>query len=262
MDRLKIAVAARCFPGPLKRSLQVIAQSGARGVQFDARNELKSADFSETGRRQFLHFLDEVGLSVASLSFPSGRPLFDPEHLEARIAALKSVMQFSAQLKCRVVTLRVGRIPDDAALPSYKMLIDILNDLCRYGNHVGSTLAITPTSDSAEILKRLIVAVTEGPVGVNFDPAVFVMSGQDVIGSMRTLHDVLIHIQVRDAIRDIDGEGQEVPVGQGEVDWPHLLALIEESAYRGWLTADRTAGEDRAGDVIRAVEFLRQLAQG
>ena len=261
MDRFKIAVAARCFPGPLKNSLQVIARSGARGVQFDARNELKPADFSDTGRRQFLHHLDEIGLSVASLSFPTRKPLHDLEQLEARVAGIKRAMEFSAELKARIVTMRVGRIPDEPESEEFVILRDVLNDLCRHGNHVGTTIAITPSADSTESLKRLFATITTGPIGVNFDPANCIMSGQDVGTTMRALHDVLIHMQVRDAIRDIDGNGQEVPVGRGQVDWDEFLALVDETAYLGWLTADRAQGDDQAGDVMRAVQFIRQVAQ-
>jgi sugar phosphate isomerase/epimerase len=262
MQLLKIAAAAHCFPGDLKQSLQAIARIGVRGVQFDGRTELKPSEFSETGRRQLLHLLDELGLRVASLHFPARRALSDPQDLEARVAAVKRVMEFSAQLQARVVTLRVGRIPDDAESNPYVLLRDILNDLCRHGNHVGSTLAITPTSDSATTLRRLCSDVREGPIGVNFDPAVCVMSGLPVGETMRELHDLLVNVQVRDAIRDIDGGGQEVPVGRGEVDWQEFLALIEETSYRGWLVVDRTRGEDQAGDVTRAVQYLREVANG
>jgi sugar phosphate isomerase/epimerase len=262
MHALKFAVAAHCFPGPLKQSTSRIARTGARGVQYDSRNELKPSEFSETGRRQLLHMLDEVGLSIASLSFPTRRSLYDPQELEARVAAIKRVMEFSALVRAGVVTLRAGRIPDEPDSNAYLLLREVLNDLCRYGNRVGAMLALTPTSDSAAALRRIVTDVHEGPIGIHFDPAVFVMSGQSAGESMRALHELLVQIQVRDAIRDIDGSGQEVPVGRGEVEWEEFLALVEETHYRGWLTVDRTRGDDPAGDVIRAIEYLKEVAQG
>lgn len=262
MYALKFAVAAHCFGKELKPTLAAIARTDARGVQFDARDELKPSDFSDTGRRQLLHHLDEIGLSIASLRFSTRRALNDPQDLEARVAAIKRAMEFSAQLKARVVTIRAGRIPDDAESKPYILMRDVLNDLCRYGNHVGTTLALTPTSDSAATLRKMISDVREGPIGVHFDPAVFVMSSQAVGESMRALHDLLIQIQVRDAIRDIEGGGQETTVGRGEVDWEEFLALVEETLFRGWLVVDRTRGEDQAGDVMRAIQYLHNVAMG
>src|SRR5262245_2402745 len=85
MSPLRIALATRCLGLPLRGSLLAASSFGAAGVQLDVRDELKPGDLSETGRRQFLHQLEESGLSVASVAFPLRRALFDQEHLDARV---------------------------------------------------------------------------------------------------------------------------------------------------------------------------------
>jgi sugar phosphate isomerase/epimerase len=67
----------------------------------------------------------------------------------------------------------------------------------------------------------------------------------------------LIHVRVRDGLRDTDGAGVEVPVGRGEVDWDELLAALAEINFAGWMTPDRTSGEDMAADAARAVSYVR-----
>ncbi len=260
MIALRIAVAADCFPGPLKQRIFRMAQAGAQGVQFDARSELKPADFSATGRRALLHQLADAGLKVAGLSLPTRRPLYDSQQLDARMNAVKGALQFAAQLKAAAVILSTGRIPEDAESADYKLLCQLLNDLARYGNHVGAALSLTPSSHSATTLSSLIERVTDGPVGVSFDPASFVMTGHDPVESLSQLHALVNHVRVRDALRDLNGNGIETPVGRGEVEWDHVLAIVAQADYSGWFTADRTTGEDRAGDVVRAVEFLKRLS--
>ena len=262
MHSLHIAVATRRFLQPLKQSLQTAAKIGAGGVQLDVRNELKPAELSETGCRQLLHYLDELNLKLASLSFVSRRRLYDLDHLEARIEAIRTAMQLAYKMQARILTVQIGRIPQDPESPDSQTLREILNDLAKYGNHVGSTLLITPSGDSAESLMQLISTVTQGPIGINFDPAVFVFSRHDPLESLRVLHSPVMHVQIRDAVRDIDGNGLEVPVGRGEVVWDEFLALIEEAGYQGWLTIDRTQGDDKAGDIAKAVQFLRNVALG
>ncbi len=257
----RIAVATRCFRQPLRQSLETARQIGARAVQFDARNELKPSELSGTGRRQFLHELADLDLAVASLWFPTRRPYYDLDQLEARVAATKAAMQFAYQLKASIVTARVGRIPDDPESEDYQVLCAVLNDLARYGNRVGATLAITPGNESPETLSRLIENVTEGPIGINCDPAVFVMSGHDPAEALRALHELILHVQVRDALRDVDGGGLEVPVGRGEVQWDEFLAVIDEAAFHGWLTVERTTGDDKLNDVARAIEYLNRLKE-
>jgi sugar phosphate isomerase/epimerase len=97
---------------------------------------------------------------------------------------------------------------------------------------------------------------------MNLDPAALVLARQDPAQAIRELHDLVAHVQVRDAIRDVDGLGTEVPVGRGEVDWDELLALLEEARYRQWFTVERTQGDDKLGDSARAVQFLKQVARG
>jgi sugar phosphate isomerase/epimerase len=109
-------------------------------VLLDARKELTPGELSETGRRQLLHMLSELELSVVALDFPTRRPLHDIERLELRLNTLRDAMQLAAQLKAKVVTVRTGRIAAEPDSPETKILIGILNDLARHGNHVGITL--------------------------------------------------------------------------------------------------------------------------
>ena len=262
MDSLHIAVATRRFQQPLKQSLQTAAQMGAGGVQLDVRNELKPSELSDTGCRQLLHYLDELTLDVSSLNFASQRRLFDLDRLEVRLEAVRTAMQLAYQMQARILTVQIGRIPQDPESPDSQMLSEILNDLTKFGNHIGCTLLITPSGDSAESLLQLISTVTQGPIGINFDPALFIFSGHNPLEALRVLHPSFMHLQVRDAVSDIDGNGLEVPVGRGEVDWDEFLALLEEAGYQGWLTVDRTQGDDKTGDIARTVQFLRNMTFG
>src|SRR5689334_17833294 len=146
---LRIAVATRALGQPLRVSLRSAAGLGAGAVQFDAREELKPGELTETGRRQLLHGLSELGLSIASLSFPTRRSFYDQEQLDARVAAAKRALDHAWQLQAGIVTARIGKIPAEKESAAYRMLSDVLSDLARHANRVGATLAITPTHDSA-----------------------------------------------------------------------------------------------------------------
>ena len=87
------------------------------------------------------------------------------------------------------------------------------------------------------------------------------MNGRDVADSLRTLHELVLHVQLRDGIHGIDG-GQEVAVGQGNVDWIEVLALLGETGYQGFLTAIRGPGRDQSRDVSSGIKFIRQILLG
>jgi len=262
MAPLRLAIATRCLNCPLKPALLLAAKFGAAGVQFDARAELKPDEMSATGQREFRHILQEVGLSIASLDFPTRRPLCDPDRLDARLDALKKVMEFAYQVDARTVTLRLGGLPQDADEAGRRLMLSVLDDLARHANRVGVTLALGAGRESAARLAELLNSVKSGPIGVNFDPATAVAAGQDPAAMLRSFSNLVAHVMVRDAVHLADGAGDEVPVGRGEVPWNEMLALLHEMDYRGWLTVDRTQGEDRAGDAERAIQFLQSIYRG
>lgn len=259
---LQLAVATRAFSEPLKQSIQTAAEMGAQGVQFDLRNEVRPSELSDTGCRQLLHYLDELNIRVASAMFPTRRAFYDLEELEARLAGTRQAMEFAYQLKARVLTLRVGRVPEEEQAQEYQILRQVLNDLARHANRVGVSLAITPTRDNPTRLLQLLNEITEGPVGLNYDPAICVMSGQNPSKILEMFQAHLLHVVARDGVRDMDGSGLEVAVGRGEVAWEEVLALLHEAEYRDWMTVDRTQGQDPTGDIRRALQYLKNVAMG
>jgi sugar phosphate isomerase/epimerase len=256
---LRLALATRCLKLPLVEALRATARAGVPAVQFDLREELKPSDLSDTGLRQFKHRLGEFAIEVPTVTFPMRRPLYDNERLDERVAALRQALEFGWKLGARVLTARIGRLPA-AESKEHSRLIEVLSDLAGSGNHIGVTLAITPTQESPAELKSLLVSIRTGPLGLDLDPGGAIMAGHKPAEFVRTLHDRLLHVQLRDGVRTIDGAGVEAEVGRGQVDWAELLALLHEAAYPGWMTALRTQGDDLPGDTLRAVKFLKQMA--
>jgi sugar phosphate isomerase/epimerase len=123
-------------------------------------------------------------------------------------------------------------------------------------------VAIGQGREPASRLVEILRTVTQGPIAINFDPAAAMTSDTSPTEALQGFGDLVTHVMVRDATRDLDGNGSEVPVGRGEVPWVELLALLQEMNYRGWLTVDRTQGDDRVGDAGRAIQFLKSVYRG
>ena len=52
---------------------------------------------------------------------------------------------------------------------------------------------------------------------------------------------------------------EEVPLGQGSVNFPTYLAALDEIGYKGFLTIERECGSNPAGDIELAAKFLREI---
>ena len=256
--RPRIGFPTRLLEGRLRDKIPQVAAFGADGVQLDLRYELKPGELSETGRRQFRNLFSEHDLALAPALFPLRRPLIDQEGLEERVAGITAALRFAADLKAPALMVRAGTIPDSET-DQLTLFIEVLNDLARAGDHVGVTFTLTSGREPADKLAELLKSVTAGPIGVNFDPAAAVMTERNPAEEIRLLHDHLNHLRVRDGLRDTDGAGVEVPVGRGEIDWEDLLAVLAEIDFTGWMTPDRTSGEDMAADAARAVSYVRNV---
>lgn len=262
MPTPRVAVALTPLDRPVRAAIHAAAEMDADGVQFELGRDFTVGDMTESARRQLLHELDERRLGVAALHLPLQRGLCELDGLDARIDRLKAALQLAYQLRADSVTFRIGRVPVESASMEYETLAAVLNDLARHANRVGSMPSIIPSADDAEAIAALVSRVREGPLGVCLDPAIAVAGGKSPPAVYRALVDVVSQLLVRDAVRDVDGAVVEVPLGRGEVPWDELLALVNEAAFSGWLTATRTQGDDKPGDLRRAVLFVRNVLAG
>lgn len=262
MQFLKLGVATAGFGLPLREAIRRASGIGAQGVLLDARYELNPSDFSESARRQFLHLLGELGLQLVGFQFPLRRPLLDPQEMDLRVDSLRKAMTLAAQFQVRLLTFRVGPVPASDDPKSGVLFRQVLEDLAVHGNHVGVVPAITPAGESPERLKDFLDGIQGGFIGIDCDPTHYLASQHLTPNLLRGLHDRIVHVQVKDALRDLDGRIREMAVGRGEVNWTEIVPTLQEIEYKGWLTINRTDGTDRLGDSGRAIEYLKTLFWG
>ena len=118
-------------------------------------------------------------------------------------------------------------------------------------------------------------------LGANFDPANLVMvCREDIPKAVETLAPYIVHTHAKDGVnrKPVDGEllygafaGEkpegfnwhdyirEVPLGEGDVDFPTYLPALKKAGFDGYLTIEREVGEDPRHDIEQAVRFLKGL---
>jgi len=266
MHHLRCSAPLSVFGPRLKPALKRAAASGAEGVLVDTRTMLRPAEFSASAIRHLRKYLDELGLVLAATTFPTRRGFSDRTDLQPRIEAVRGALTFARALGTDVVTLNIGPVPidetDEADRSDRDLLVEVLNDLARHGNRVGAIPVIDATASDLETFQGLLSDIDEGAIGVDFDPAAWTGGGWNPVETFRELYKVVRHVWARDAVRSSDGSYREVTVGQGEVAWDEMLAVLAEAEYNGWLTAGASGGEDPAGDAARAMAMLHSIATG
>jgi sugar phosphate isomerase/epimerase len=257
---LKIGIAISSLRQPLSKALFTAARLGAAAVEIDARSDLKPAELSQTGLRQLRKMLDDQGLRVAAIAYPTRRGYQVPEQLEARVAGTKEAMKLAYALGTTVVVNQVGRIPAESSGKEWSSLLEALSDLGHFGQHTGAQLAAQTGSESGSDLARLIAALPQGAIGVDLDPGSLLVNDFSPTEAVAALGPHIVHVHATDGVRDLArGRGAEVPLGRGAADYPALLGQLEECGYRGYFTLSRRSAEDPVYEIGAAVQYLQNL---
>lgn len=280
---MKIGVITDCFKLSHFEGIEIAAGLGLNGVQVYATGgEFSPWVLTSERKQEFKKLLSEKGLVISALCGDMGGYGFEKaETNPERVAKTKDIIDLAAEFDTHVVTTHIGVIPDDKSDPRYKIMLDALTECGLYAKERGVTLAIETGPEKATTLLGFIED-TKGGVGVNLDPANFTMvTGQDAVEAVYMLKDHIVHTHAKDgvmldkdqkaadvyhafAVGGVDALNackgfKEVPLGEGQVDWPKYIAALKEIGFDGFLTIERECGDDPKADIIKAVDFLKDL---
>lgn len=255
MTDLRIAAQTRALAQPFKKALHTASSIGADGVQFDARNELRPAELSDTGLRQLRKILDDLNLRVSSLTFPTRRGYGDPTDLDRRVEATLAALRLASRLRARVLVCDLGGLAT-----STPQLTEVFTNLGAHGMRLGVQLAAQARFESFEQVADFLATLPEGSLFLDLHPTHLMAQGHLPIEFVSALGQHVAHVHAVDGVRDFaSGRNLEVELGRGSVDFPSLLGQLEEFGYRGWATIERHSSDDVATDVANAVKFLRAI---
>ena len=279
---MKIGVFADNFNCSLNEALHKASKLGFTGVQIFATDGEFDASLlkNREGLSTYLKLFKDLGLEVSALCGDMGGHGFEIQKDNAeRIEKSKRIVDLAAACGTKVVTTHIGVIPDDEKSPQFGVMLEALDAIGSYAKTHDVTVAIETGPEKPETLKKFI-QLTHGGVGVNLDPANFVMvTGVDPVHAVELLGQYIVHTHVKDGImkQQTDpariyrffaegGIGDfrmedyfcETPLGEGSVNFDTYLAALKKSGFDGFFTIEREAGQDPEKDIADAQAFIRK----
>lgn len=279
---MKLGVITDCFKKPLEECIVLAAKNGFDGVQIYATSgEFSPETLTEEKKAEIKKLLKENNLEVSALCGDMGGYGFEIEKDNAeRVEKTKRIIDLAVEFGAKVVTTHIGVIPSDKTEPRYSVMLNALTAAGLYAKEKGVTLAIETGPEFAKTLLAFLKD-TKGGVGVNLDPANFVMvTGQDPVQAVELLKDYIVHTHAKDGVKISDDMTptevyhafavggvdalnackcfKEVPLGEGRVNWKEYLSALKGIGYDGYLTIERETGENPQADIIKALKFLQK----
>ncbi len=285
MGYFPIGAIVDSFKMETHEAIKKAASLGIEGLQIYCTKGIHAPEnFSKADRRELLNFAKDHGLKFSAICGDLGGGGFThPELNPDRIEKSKRIIDMCADLETNVVTTHIGVVPEDKNHERYKILQEACHELAMYADSVGAKFAIETGPERSIVLKEFLDSLGSTGVSVNLDPANLVMvTGDDPVGAVYNLQKYIVHTHAKDGVKLLDvgpeivyrvvhpvpeelqGKKfyQEVPLGQGSVDFPKYLAALKDIGYKGFLTIERECGDNPAADIGIAVEHLKKSMAG
>lgn len=278
MYNFPIGVMLDSFRKSPKEALLLAAASGADGIQLYATHgELAPESMDAAARRDFRSRTADAGLKISAVCGDLGCGFANAALNPELIRRSKLIMELAKELGTDIVTTHIGVVPADKKAERYAIMQDACGELARYANDLGSHFAVETGPERSEVLKEFLDSLGSKGVAVNFDPANLVMvAGERPETAVKNLGEYIVHTHAKDGrqifyrdpevifgLKPDDGIKQpsfeELPLGEGDVNFTQYLKALEKTGYRGYLTVEREVGNDPCGDINKAVKYLRSV---
>ena len=252
---MKIGVMAESFRKPFRESIEIAARLGAQGIQkYATGGEIY---WTKDQKKEALDIMNSNGLVFSALCGDFGHGFGNPDTDADIIEKSKRVVDLALELGTNVVTTHIGVVPVEEN-EKKELMRKSCRELALYADSVGAAFAVETGPEKATILCDFLDSLGAGGVRVNFDPANLVMCvGDRPETAVKTLGKYIVHTHAKDGVKKGDGY-EELPLGQGDVNFDLYLPALKETGFDGFLTVEREAGDTPEDDIKLAVDFLKE----
>jgi L-ribulose-5-phosphate 3-epimerase len=237
MDNLILGSTIVFAPHPIDEALEGLAEAGYRNVEIGAVKgwfeHIDPDTASDAEIQRIARKLDELGLKPVSLS---GHTQLQTEEGKARF---RRAIDIANGLGMQIVNTFTGDAETEEEREAYFANV---HDLCDHAASLGLKIGMETDSNmlpTAKIGVEILDRIDRPDVlGFNYDPGnVVYYTGADPYEDIQYALPRMVHFHLKDKI---GGKGvfNFPPTGDGEIDIPRLLKIVEDAGYTGPISAE------------------------
>ncbi len=182
---------------------------------------------------------------------------------QKRVQELKQGADFAVKIGVSQIATHVGFLPENPNDPEFDGIMNAIREAAQYCKDRGLRFLFETGQETPVALMRAMEVVGTGNMGINLDTANPILYGKaNPVDMLQMLGDCVYDLHIKDGLWPADGWnlGEEVPVGQGEVNFPAIIKKLKELGYDGALTIEREiSGDQQIQDIIATKAYLEML---
>ena len=216
---------------PLERALEGLSMVGFQQIELLGASEwtphYDPSTATARDRARLVAALDRYGFGIASLSGHSNLAS------EEGVRKFRDRLEFAASLGVRIVNTGVGDLSTEDRRQSFHRNV---RQVAAWASGLGVTVALEPHgawAPSGRVLAGLVREIGAPSVRINYDTAnVIYYSGERPEEDILSAADLVAHVHMKDKVGG-KMEWNFPALGKGEVDFPRILTVLEQSGYQG-----------------------------
>ncbi len=220
---------------PLKQQCEWLKSHGIEyicGQFFKDMKGMFEPDISDDEIEQAKQLVSSYGLKYAS--FNGGGDFMVEKDIDKEIAVCCESIDKAAKFEPEVIIVFAGwQDRDDDKV--YEQVSSALKQIAQYAAKYNLTVALENhggLTRTAEQINRILDGVKEDNIGVNYDPANFLMYGEEPLEALKTLKHPIVFTHFK-SLKIVDGKKQYCRLKEGIIDYIPILQLLDKT-YDGF----------------------------
>jgi sugar phosphate isomerase/epimerase len=193
---------------------------------------------------------------------PSTIGLVPRENRPARVERLMQGIDFCRAAGIPAVHAHFGFIPEDPKDILYVEFIKTMKPIGEYALKQGIDIYFETGQETPVTLLRAIHDIGTGNLFVNYDTANLVMYGKsNPVDGLKVIGKYVKALHAKDGNYPVNPNdlGSEVPIPEGEVNFPEIIAALRKLGFEGAITIECELAGHNTGYIQKTREYLEKI---
>jgi sugar phosphate isomerase/epimerase len=193
---------------------------------------------------------------------PSTIGLVPRQNRDARVERLKQGIDFCKAAGIPAVHAHFGFIPEDPKDVLYLEFIETMKPIGEYALKQGIDIYFETGQETPVTLLRVIQDIGTGNLFVNYDTANLVMYGKaNPLDGLKVIGKYVKALHAKDGTYPVNPNelGKEVPIPEGEVDFPAVISCLMELGFKGSITIECELSGLNRDYILKTKEYLGKI---